>query len=330
MTTRFLKLVSLGAAILGAACGDYSRAVAPNSTPRLAATASTLFSPARAKTVDERYAEVAAQASRFAGAVMAPDGAIELQVAGAGNAAIDDETMKAFRAVFLGATARRQVRVVHVRWSFAELSAARSEIERAADGLLISSDIDEAHNRVAFVARDEESSARVRSLASALGVGAAAVSVVRGTPPREMTTLSDFVRPVMGAMENDMQQVARVCTLSFAVQYYGSGTDYLATNGHCTGTRWAVDSPMTLRQPTYWAADYPVLGAVGSEAVDPALLYGIANCGANRFCRYSDAALFTVSSATVTAQIAQTTYSSSTPGTSGSVTLASTEVVPVF
>lgn len=96
MTTHFLKLVSLGAAILGAACGDYSRAVAPNSTPRLAATASTLFSPARAKTVDERYAEVAAQASRFAGAVMAPDGAIELQVAGAGNATIDDETYEGF------------------------------------------------------------------------------------------------------------------------------------------------------------------------------------------------------------------------------------------
>lgn len=273
----------------------------------------------RARTLDEQFSDIGKADPRFAGVVVAPDGALVVQLAGIGS---DEASVAAFRASPLGRENKRALRTASVRWSFLELSEARAYVENAADGLLVSSDIDEARNRIAFVVRDERALAQVRLLAGHLGARAAMFEIKVGASPRSLTSLRDFVRPVMGGLEIDMQQAALTCTLGLAVRYYGSNTDYVMTASHCTGTLNAVDSPMTLRQPTYWAADYPVLGAVGSEAVDPSLFYGMAMCNANRACRYSDAALFYANQTSVSSQVAHTTYSSSTPGASGSTTLA--------
>jgi len=320
MTDHFARAVVIAAVtIVAAACAEPAGLrVAENSTvadvsPR------ALFGETRARTIDERFAAVAAASPGFAGVTMGANGEVVLHLT-----ALADEprTIAAFHTEFGRSTAGRPTRIERVRWSFTDLQAARERVEAAAEGLLVSSDIDEEHNRVKFVTRSAEALAQVRQLVESLGALSSAVSVSRGDAPRAMTSLSDGVRPVMGAMANDMQQTGQSCTLGVVTQYYGSSSDYVSTASHCTGTRYAVDSPMTLRQPTYWSADYPILGAVGGEAVDPGLFWGMTMCGGNRYCRYSDVALFSVSSTTAAGKLAQTTYSASTPGSLGSTTLA--------
>ena len=319
--SRNWRYAFTGGLLLGAACGEPSGLLNRTGEVTPVVTPASLFGASREQTVDERFAAVAKEAPGFAGVVLASDGALVVQVAGAAD---EQRAATVFRTVFGRSAAGRAFRTHRVRWSFVELTAARAQVEDAAEGLLISSDIDEAQNRVSFVVRDEAALVRVRQLVTLLGERGSAVTVATGPTPRKMTSLSDGVRPVMGAMMSDIHQTGETCTLSFALLYYGSGTEYVATNSHCTHTLNAVDSPATLRQPTYWAEDYPTLGAVGNEAVDPGLFHGFTMCGGNRACRYSDAALFAVSSTEVVGRIARTTYASSTPGVAGSTTLAST------
>ena len=271
------------------------------------------------RTLDERFRAIAVSSPGFAGAYVDSNGDVVVAVSpqSDGSSAVGN-----FRREF-GASAlqNRQIRIQSVTWSFTELTDLRDEIESANDGALVFTDIDERANAVRVGVRDASERQRVAAVLAAKRPAHPAVSIIVVSAPKEMTDLTEFVRPVLGGMQVDLQQAAKTCTIGFAVGYYGQSGDYLATNSHCSLSRFATDAAV-FRQPTWWAADYPTLGVVGGEVVDPPLFWSEPLCPRNKYCRYSDANLFATSSASAAGKLAITTYSSNVPGTMGSTTLA--------
>ena len=311
-------LLSLAAVVIGA-CTRPALPTSPTSvqTPRV--SSGHLIGAPRPKTYDEEMAAIDSEAPGFAGAFLTPEGEFVLLVAEGRDSA---RVLGAFRARLSPINRSHATLVRRVRWSFNELATARAMMEQVAEGELVWSDIDEASNRVAAAVGAPALAGALTAALVGRGMDPAMIHVVVDRAPKLTSTLEDGLRPVIGAMAIDMEQFAAACTGSFAVQYYGYSTDYFSTNSHCTTTRFGLDTALTIRQPTWWASDYPTLGRIGNEVVDPNLFWGMTMCTTNSYCRYSDASLFAATSASVTGRIAQTTYSASTPGSSGSTTLA--------
>jgi hypothetical protein len=148
---------------------------------------------------------------------------------------------------------------------------------------VVSTDADEAHNRVRIGVEDAAAAAQVRSVLARLGVPASAVNVEVTEPIRQLATLRGTVRPVVAGVQINFPGF--LCSLGFNASR--GGVRGFVTASHCTTTQGGVEAtpyfqPLQSVQPTQ----------IATETVDPVYSAG-GGCPAGRLCRRSDAAFAT-------------------------------------
>ena len=158
-------------------------------------------------------------------------------------------------------------------------------------------DINEVENRLVIGVADSASLRLMRTrLSSRLPAAAFDVRIIGRT--NVDATLQQQVRPLVGGLQIEIN--SGYCTLGFTA-YRQTGDwlsgftidttgKYFVTASHCTSV-FGTNNSNTVGQPSSSQQ-------IGTEAVDPSLFDNTTNadCMPGRLCRYSDAALFTMSS----------------------------------
>jgi hypothetical protein len=161
------------------------------------------------------------------------------------------------------------------------------------DGV-ISTDLDEAKNRITVGVRDGAVEASVRAVLTKAGVPSGAVDVFVRAPLRTMSSLSDRIRNTMGGLHLDWGTGGNWCTLGFNGSYGSQAV--LATNGHCSYD-WGTSADGT----PYYQKDHSTSGDhVGIEGTESALFSSStdARCSYNYDnCKWSDLTLAVYDSA---------------------------------
>lgn len=287
-------IAAIGAAALGA-CADVPPTAISGSAAPLRAATSAVGQPRRPKTVDDEYAEVAAQVRGFGGLYVDSAGAAQVYLTP--EAALD-AARPAVAALIrrLGLPAGTPVQFRQGRFDYLQLTAGYRAVKQVvgSDGFT-QGDIDEVHNRIALGAADPTAAERVTARVQELGLPPGLVMVEVIPPTVTSAALQDVVRPVIGGLQIQAAS-GEVCTFGYNVRaediVYGTPVDgrYFVTNAHCTGDYGAFGgvTNVTIGQPT---ASSPI----GYEVIDPPLIDGDADpddaCRPGRRCRYSDAAL---------------------------------------
>lgn len=182
-------------------------------------------------------------------------------------------------------------------YDFAQLHVWFREVVRdilGMDGITFG-DIDEVRNRIVVGVRDGSLVGQVQREVVRLAVPAEAVEVKVVEPPvldrgpSQSLTLEGSVRPVIGGIQ---VTASWQCTLGYNVvrtvsNGHSDGERYLMTNSHCADSIGAVAPGAPIHQPAPW-------DTIGMEFADPGLFTNVQDpaCPTNRWCRYSDAALF--------------------------------------
>lgn len=174
-------------------------------------------------------------------------------------------------------------------------------------------DIDEQRNRLWVGVESKNDIASVRSLATRARVPTEALLVEQEEPIRQLTSLRDQHRPLVGGLQITLQNAdpafLNICTLGFiAVR---AGVTGFVTNTHCTRGFGSVGLD-AVGQPD-------LQDAVGTESVDPPLFNRAANslCPSGRECRWSDAAFIRATPLVQTARGAVARASVGSPAWNG-------------
>ena len=213
--------------------------------------------------------------------------------------------------------ATAEVAVRAVKFTFQQLKQWRDQFEQQALATLpdvVSIDLDEVRNQVAIGLADGSGTAAVEKVMTDLGAPVGSVRIDRVGQPKALQTVRDRVRPVVGGLEAVgilNGYLEKTCTYSFNATY--NGTQVVLTASHCTGQMYQNDAPPSVfYQNSIWFTD-----RIGPEWLDPP------HFGPGH--RYSDAAMIKYDSsvAFTFGYIARTTWSDSTWGYSGSLTIDS-------
>lgn len=307
------------APLLIIACRDASVSAPTESGAALrrsAALQAIRVNPARRQSIDEVFAEIEVQAPGFAGFTL-EGGRVIVRATSEADA---ERLTEVVHARLQGSPLLRDgtVAIRRVSFSFLQLSEWRDLLTGFPAAGLVSSDVDEATNRVSIHVVTEGHAEMVRTWLEARGVPSRAVSVSVRSRTVPATTLRDYVRPVIGGLA--IEQGALACTMGFWVRLAEAG-DYFVTNSHCTTTRYGLDGNFYERQPT-WYPD-ATFGQIGYEYRDPNLYWDYPNCDDFTYCRYSDASIFRYTIANFDRSlIGRTDTLSIVPGTLGGVTLS--------
>jgi hypothetical protein len=155
----------------------------------------------------------------------------------------------------------------------------------------VSTDLDEARNRLRFTGVDASALSAIAARVAGLGIPAGATVVELRGPVRQANSLRDKVRPPHGGFQIQFfpapSPVVLVCTLGFnAVQ---GGIPSFITNSHCSNVQGGTD----LRTDYYQSTRGGVLpnpdNFLAFEADDPQYASG-GECPLLRRCRTADAA----------------------------------------
>jgi hypothetical protein len=216
-------------------------------------------------------------------------------------------------------------------FSFADLSRWRDAITMNILDLPGASfvDLDQRRNRIVVGLRDASVNSAAQEILERHSVPLPAVEFQSASANRSLAnpasslalrrthSLSDRVRPLMGGLEVWYAAGGTVdgyCTLGLVVMQ--GGVPRGLTNSHCTTQKGVVNNDSFYQDNVLTAAQY-----IGVEYSDPSgwsCLFG------TRTCRYSDAALFTVSApmdSVLVGTIARTGSAANGWGNSGSTTL---------
>ncbi len=124
----------------------------------------------------------------------------------------------------------------------------------------------------------------VESRLGELGIPRGSVRIVETKPIQELSTLRDYVRPLVGGLQIAFVKGRNtyLCTLGAIVVRSSDSRAGLLTNSHCTSKEFALDG--TVHYQPLPGASY----RVGAEISDPPAF----DCGVRGLkCRWSDAAL---------------------------------------
>jgi hypothetical protein len=232
------------------------------------------------KSIDARFADVGRAAPGFGGMFVR---------AGVLNVYLADHTQRAaasraIEAAF-GAEALRAggVRYLGADYSFNQLKAwqQRANALFAVSGV-VTTDVDEAANRVAVGVESASAARAVEKEVAAAGIPAAAVRIDVVGQIHALATLRDRVRPLVGGLQ--IRFDGFLCTLSYNATH-GTQGDGFVTNSHCTTNRGTVDGTLYY-QPLDQVADQ----FIGTEVLDPPFFQRTNGCPRGRLCRWSDSA----------------------------------------
>lgn len=310
-----MKLVNCGSIIwivlAVSACSDESRLPSePELGPALGIAESRAV-PNRPgpRTLDTRFAEVAAEEPTFGGAYLDEEGRRVIFVT--------DLTRGSEAALSLEArvpmtrqssrTGRPPSGTVFrlADYSFSELADTRRRLRRILGSRGVRSlDIDETRNRVVIGTAPNVERVAVLNRADAVGATRAhiiveetfeAVSLVGGRSSHFSNSLridQDFFWG--GIQIEHVHDSVGACSLGFIAVPYGESTEEVLTASHCSPTVGSVDSGR-FGQSSSSAAD-----SFGVEVEDPATFSGTVtdtlggDCAIGETCRWSDAALISV------------------------------------
>jgi hypothetical protein len=279
---RSLTLLSV-LAVFAAACQDIP---SPTDPARLEASRSGAQSQ---ETPDQL--EVARAVPGFGGYFIDESGAPTVYLTDPARRPEAEEALAGFLASFGWSTA--DLRVRQAAYDYLQLDTWYGQAWRQVLALpgAVSTDLDEARNRLRFTGVDAAALSRITSTLSSLGVpGAAAVLQVRG-PVRQVLSLRDKTRPPHGGFQIQFfpapaSPLVLVCTLGFnAVR---NGVQSFITNSHCSNVQGGTD----LRTDYYQSTRGGVLpnpdNFIAFEADDPQYVSG-GECPLLRRCRTADA-----------------------------------------
>lgn len=231
--------------------------------------------------LDDLFAEVASMVPGFAGLSIGPNGTLHIGVVdrrlvGAAQGAI--ETIFGPERFPLG-----KIRVIQRQYSFLQLKDWHERMMPEVLGLpgVISTDIDEAANRLRVGIEGQELQGSVELLLASLDIPREAVLIEETEPIKLMShTLRSFVRPLEGGLQINFSNF--VCTLGFIA--IRAGVQGFVTNSHCTNIQGGVQSTVYHQPIASGTAN-----RIGVETVDPTYFTG-GSCPAGRRCRFSDSA----------------------------------------
>jgi hypothetical protein len=211
-----------------------------------------------------------------------------------------------------------EIIVRHGEFDFAQLDTWNRRLSAALGGSGVTViDSDEVANKVFVGIAEESKRGAVLALIAAAGVPREAVVVDVVPPVQRLTTLRDYVRPLVGGLEIDFAQSG--CTLGVNVWYGNStvgiptGTPGFYTASHCSTTYGGPDHTAYTQGGS----------AIGSEGFDPSFFdyFTYTGCPLTYRCRWSDV-LFAAYNAGVSRSqgvVATTTVRGSGLGNSGSI-----------
>ena len=235
--------------------------------------------------------EVARTVPGFGGYFIDESGAPTVYLTDPARRAEAEQALAGFLASFGWSTADLQVR--QAAYDYLQLDAWYNQAWRQVLALpgAVSTDLDEARNRLRFTGVDAAALSRITSTLTGLGIpGAAAVLQLRG-PVRQALSVRDKTRPPHGGFQiqffpTPASPLVLVCTLGFnAVR---NGVQSFITNSHCSNVQGGTD----LRTDYYQSTRGGVLpnpdNFIAFEADDPQYVSG-GECPLLRRCRTADA-----------------------------------------
>jgi hypothetical protein len=185
-------------------------------------------------------------------------------------------------SAFLGVVPARGVAVRSATYDFAALKQWRDRLEPLIDGsAAFLLDIDEVRNRLLVGVLEDRAKDGFLEKAINMGVPPSALQVEVQPMPEFRATVQDYTRPIEGGLQITNNSIGGECTLGFVAAV--GGAPRFLTAAHCSPQPFALDGS-TANQPS---AGYPI----GTEVLDPAMFL----CWPYGLCRYSDAALFSIS-----------------------------------
>ena len=253
--------------------------------------------PTQVKTMDDLFAEVGAKVPGFAGFFYDEEGIATTSMVD-GEIGLDtpdgERAKRALNEVFgENYVDGSDVRVVSAKYSFVQLKSwyDRFWTKVLAMPGVVSTDIDEVHNRLRIGIESWDAEKAPSSLIQEAGVPSDVAQFFLDElagqdqciqAPRSLT---DPVCPRRGGLKILAYGSGKQCTLGFVVKR--SNVTGFVTNSHCTDVQGGVDGTL-FYQPAKPTTN-PSLDYLGQESVDPTYFTG-APCPSGRSCRFSDSA----------------------------------------
>jgi hypothetical protein len=255
------------------------------SLPLSKATAETR---ARVLSPDDQMAEIARIVPDFGGMFMGPDNVLHVYLLDvAKRAAVENAIATVFGKERVPSAG---IKVLQGRYGFLELQQwhnRQSSISLAIPGVILTS-IKKSENRLKIGVRDSAIIPRVEQVLSNLGIPRDAAIIVEVDEVERQVTLVDVVRPVIGGINVQAEELG-ACTLGFAA--VRAGVAGFVTNSHCTTAEGQLDERFFF-QPTESEDDIPI----GKELFDPPFFtFPLHACPLARKCRFSDSAFVELS-----------------------------------
>lgn len=173
------------------------------------------------------------------------------------------------------------------------------EVRRQADSLLslpgvVSTDLDEARNRVVIGVIDDAAAREVEAELDRLRVARSTVIIEKDEPVQPLVDLRDRIRPARGGIQIEPNE-GSFCTLGFnAIR---NGIRGFVTNSHCTNIQGGVEGTIFYQDLDATDYGYDASGyKIGVEIADPTYYryYGSDACPWPARCRYSDSAFVNI------------------------------------
>jgi hypothetical protein len=231
--------------------------------------------------IDGAFVRIAREHPGFGGLFYGEDGALNIVSAG-----VQPMSLRALgpslSAIGIDLAAQ-PVNMIEGQYDFVQLNSMHQSMSAVLQLRgVVSTDADEARNRVVVGVEDAAAAAAVERAAAMLGLPAGAVIVERTNPVYPDQSLRDRVRPVVGGLQINFPGF--LCTHGFNVRgAQHPDVQGFVTNSHCSAVRGeATGTPYW--QPSSGVAD----SFIGNEEHDLAPFTG-GICPAGRVCRYSDA-----------------------------------------
>jgi hypothetical protein len=233
----------------------------------------------RSRTLDERFAEVAARVPTFGGMYLQGETLVVYMTNPSHRAAAIAAIQAVFGADRIPAAG---VQVLPARYGFAQLAAwhARMGSLFSLPGVALT-DIDERANALKVGVTGAAAVTMAELHLSRLGIPQDAVNIVPMAPFVPTATLRDRIRPIEGGIQIGFSLF--LCTLGF--NGVRSGVSGFVVNSHCTDIQGGVEGTQHY-QPRVQTGNL-----IGTEIADPT--YDPMKCPiefAGRMCRYSDSA----------------------------------------
>lgn len=259
----------------------------------------------RVRTIDDEFADLVASVPGFGGMYMDENGRLNINLTNPEIAISDAAVARVLERLGQGRRSGLLLagKILHpATFDYRQLKTWFNELNSVGDGAITFRDIDERNNRLVFGVASSADVTRLNTILSRTSVPGDAIDIVVKPAATPTTTLQDSYRPVIGGFQITMGNVS-YCTLGFnAFLRYWWGVDssaaYFVTNSHCTrdsnGAGMGVVTGMNAGQAIQDSTS-------ATEVADPAFFGHAAdpvNCPSDASCRWSDAALFHISSGT--------------------------------